>query len=123
MSEQANRPTILIVEDEPIIAMMIEDYLDELGYAVAGSADTVAAALALVAESGCDAAILDVHLSGGEPAWPVADALLAADIPFVLATGGQTTPPPAAHAEAPALSKPYTIDALGAALDALLARA
>ena len=58
--------SILIVEDEPLIAMMIEDFLDVLGKAVAGTADTVETALAVIAEGGVDAAILDVNLRGGE---------------------------------------------------------
>ena len=79
---------ILVVEDEPLIAMMLEDYLDILGRKVAGVADSVSTALPLVAAGGIDAAIVDVNLNGGEKCWPVADALAAAGVPFVVATGG-----------------------------------
>jgi CheY-like chemotaxis protein len=108
--------SVLIVEDEPLIAMMLEDFLDSLGHRVAGSVDTVAEALHRVEEGGFDVAIVDVHLKG-EHVWPVADRLVEKGIPFVLSTGGHIEPPPAAHAAAPVLSKPFTIDAIEPALD------
>jgi CheY-like chemotaxis protein len=112
--------TILIVEDEPLIAMMLEDFLDALGHQVAASCDNVADALAQVAEGGFDIAILDVRLRDGEQSWPVADALADAGKPFILATGGHVEPPPARHAGAPVLAKPYTIDAIEPLLDKAL---
>jgi CheY-like chemotaxis protein len=102
------RCSILIVEDESLIAMMLEDFVDALGYAVAGTEDTVSGALARVQEGGFDLAILDVHLRG-EPCWPVADALADQGIPFVLATGGHTEPPPERHASVAVLAKPFTL--------------
>ena len=108
---------ILIVEDEPLISMMLEDFLESLGHTVAGTVETVQDALARVEEGGFDVAIVDVHLKG-EHVWPVADRLNEKGIPFILATGGHTTPPPQAHADAPVLAKPYTIDAIEPALDA-----
>ena len=74
---------ILIVEDEPLIAMMLEDFLEILERQLAGVADNVADALALIASGGVDGAILDVNLRGGEKSWPVADALAAQGLPFV----------------------------------------
>jgi CheY-like chemotaxis protein len=109
--------SILIVEDEPLIAMMLEDFLETLGHKVAASCDGVDAALAQVEAGGFDVAILDVSLKDGRQVWPVADRLAAAGIPFVLATGGHVEPPPASHAGAPVLAKPYTIDAIEPALD------
>lgn len=108
---------ILIVEDEPLIAMMLEDFLESLGHRIVASCDGVAAALGHVETGGFDVAILDVQLKDGERVWPVADRLAEKGIPFVVATGGHVEPPPAAHAGAPALSKPYTIDAIEPALD------
>lgn len=110
---------ILLVEDEPLIAMMLEDYLDILGKQVAGVADSVAAALALVHAGGIDAAIVDVNLRGGEKCWPVADALAAANIPFVVATGGGDDMIADAHKHRPVLAKPFTMDAIEQALAAL----
>ena len=109
--------SVLIVEDEPLIAMMLEDFLDSLGHTIAGTAETVPEALAKVDEGGFDVAIIDVHLKG-EHVWPVADRLSEKGIPFVVATGGHISPPPPQHAGAPVLAKPYTIDAIDPALNA-----
>jgi CheY-like chemotaxis protein len=114
--------SILIVEDEPLIAMMLEDFLDSLGHKVVATCDTVEDALAQVERGGFDVAIIDVQLRDGKNIWPVADALAQQDIPFIVATGGHVEPPPAAHADAPVLSKPYTIDSIEPAIDKALAR-
>ena len=109
--------SILIVEDEPLIAMMLEDFLDSLGHTVVGTCDSVEDALAKVDEGGFDVAIVDVQLKDGKNIWPVADRLAEGGTPFVLATGGHVEPPPAQHAGVPVLSKPYTIDAIEPALE------
>ena len=109
--------SILIVEDEPLIAMMLEDFLETLGHRIIASCDSVEAALGHVAAGGFEVAILDVSLKDGCKVWPVADRLAAAGTPFIIATGGHVDPPPAAHAGAPILSKPYTIDSIEPALD------
>ena len=110
---------ILIVEDEPLIAMMMEDFLEVLGKAHAGTADTVAAALALIEAGGVDAAILDVNLRGGEKSFPIADALAAHDIPFVFATGGSHDSVADVYRDRPTLPKPFTMDGVQKALAAL----
>jgi len=107
--------SILIVEDEPLIAMMLEDFLDSLGHKVAATCETVADALARVGQGGFDIAIIDVNLNG-EQVWPVADQLAARGVPYILATGGHIEPPPALHASVPVLSKPFTLDAIEPAL-------
>ena len=109
--------SVLVVEDEPLIAMMLEDYIDGLGHRVAGAADSVEDALARIEEGGFDVVILDVHLRDGAAAWPVADALADRGVAFLLATGGHIEPPPARHANAPTLCKPYTIAGVKAALE------
>lgn len=118
MSEKS----ILIVEDEPLIAMMLEDFLDSLGHNVVGTCETVGEALSRIETGDFDLAILDVQLKDGEKIWPVADRLKEMGKPFVLATGGHVEPPPAAHADAPVLSKPYTVDAIEPALERAIAR-
>ena len=111
---------ILIVEDEPLIAMMLEDYLDALDREVAGTADNVASALALLGDGdGIDAAILDVNLKGGDTCWPIADALASRGIPFLLATGGSGDAVAEAHRARPVLPKPFTIDNVDKALNGL----
>jgi CheY-like chemotaxis protein len=108
--------SILIVEDEPLIAMMLEDFVDTLGHNVAGTADCVADALARVEQGGVDMAILDVHLRDGEPSWPVADLLADRGIAYLISTGGHVAPPPERHAAAPQLAKPFTMDGIEAAI-------
>ncbi|HEX4693539.1 response regulator [Sphingomonas sp.] len=108
---------VLIVEDEPLIAMMLEDFLEMLGKQLAGTCDTVQSALATIADERPDAAILDINLSGGEKSWAVADALAAAGIPFVLSSGGDEVTD--GHADRPRLTKPYTMDGVEKALAAL----
>jgi len=110
---------ILIVEDEPLIAMMLEDFLDALDREVAGTAESVASGLALLSQGNIDGAILDVNLRGGEQSWPVADALAAADIPFLLATGGGDAMIAEPHRGRPILPKPFTMSDVEKALAAL----
>jgi CheY-like chemotaxis protein len=113
--------TILIVEDEPLIAMMLEDFLESLGHTVKASCDNVADALKAVALNGFDVAILDVNLKG-ENVWPVAAELRQRGVPFVLASGGHVDPPPPEFASAPLIEKPFTIDRVSPALEAALAQ-
>ncbi len=107
--------SILIAEDEPLISMMLEDFLDSSGHTVVATVDSVRDAMARVAEGGFDLAILDVHLHG-EEVWPVADRLADAGIPFLIASGGSVHPAPQAHAGAPQLAKPFTMDSVAQAL-------
>ena len=108
--------SILIVEDEPLIAMMLEDFLETLGHDVVGTCESVEEAMDRVEAGGFDVAIMDVQLKDGKQVWPVADRLAEEGKPFVIATGGHVDPPPAQHAAAPVLSKPYTIEAIEPAL-------
>ena len=110
---------VLLVEDEPLIAMMLEDFLDALDKQHAGTVDSVAAALPLVEAGGFDAAILDVNLRGGEKSFAVADALAAKGVPFVFATGGGGEEIAPEHRDRPRLSKPFTMDGVEKALAAL----
>lgn len=110
---------ILIVEDEPLIAMMLEDFLEVLDQGIAGSADSVASALAHVDKGGIDAAILDVNLRGGEKSTPIAEALAEAGVPFVFATGGTDDSVDERFRDRPVLQKPFTMDGVAKALAAL----
>lgn len=110
---------VLLVEDEPLIAMMLEDFLDALNRQCAGTADCVAAAMPLVEAGGFDCAILDVNLRSGEKSWPIAAALAERDIPFVFATGGADDMLADEFRGRPVLQKPFTIDGVDKALSAL----
>ena len=106
---------VLIVEDEPLISMMLEDVLDALGHTVVGVCDTVPDALRRVEEGGFDLAILDVNLKGNH-VWPVADRIRELGLRLIIATGGHVDAPPQAHADAPQLAKPYALDAVPRAI-------
>jgi CheY-like chemotaxis protein len=112
--------SILIVEDEPLIAMMLEDFLDSLGHKVHGTCDTVEGALNEIEKGGFDLAILDVNLKG-ENVWPVATRLRERRVPFVIATGGHVDPPPPEFNDAPVIEKPYTVDRVTPAIEAAFA--
>ena len=108
---------ILFVEDEPLIAMMLEDFIDAMDKKCVGTCDTVQSALATIADENPDAVILDINLSGGEKSWPVADMLAERGIPFVFSSGGDEVTE--GHTDRPRLDKPYTMDGVEKALAAL----
>lgn len=104
----------LLVEDEPLIAMMLEDVLSELGHTATGTADNVAGALGLIEKGALDAAILDVNLRGGETSEAIADALTRRGIPFAFASGGGEDGVAEQHRARPLLQKPFTFDGVEA---------
>ena len=112
--------SILIVEDEPLIAMMLEDFLESLGHRVQATCDNVGEALSEVEKGGFDLAILDVNLKG-ENVWPVATELRERGLPFIIASGGHVDPPPPEFASVPLIEKPYTVDRVTPAINAALA--
>jgi CheY-like chemotaxis protein len=77
----AKAKRILVVEDEPMIRMLLEDMLGELGYTVAAEAAGIEEALEATKNADFDLAILDADLKG-QPALPVADALVTRGTPF-----------------------------------------
>ncbi len=97
---------ILVVEDEALVAMLLEDALTDAGCTVLGPANSVAQALALLKHSRPEAAVLDLNLAG-ETSEPIADALAALGVPFLVATGYGAEGLPAGHRGAPVLAKPY----------------
>lgn len=114
---------ILIVEDEAMIGLLLEDFLDILGYGIAGSCVSVAECERLLeSANGLDGAILDRNLLDG-PVWPVARRLQALGVPFVLASGDDGGGIPEDIVAAPRLTKPYTLETLQGALSAMLTRA
>ena len=77
---------VLIVEDEPIIALGLEDVLIDAGFQIAGVAGELKKALSLVESAICDVAIVDANLAGVS-ASPVAIALAARGLPFIVLSG------------------------------------
>lgn len=86
MQDPGQKRRILIVEDEPMVAMSIEMLLEFSGFESAGIAATVEEALKFAAEGGFDAAILDANLAGVFSG-PVAEALRSAGAPFLILSG------------------------------------
>ncbi len=97
---------VLVVEDEPLVALEIVTTLADAGCEVVGPAATLAAALALAEAEGArlDAAVLDGNLHG-QSSQPVADILGAHGVPVIYVTGYSSLPPGAAHGHR-LLSKP-----------------
>ncbi|MGK2284590.1 response regulator [Pedomonas sp. V897] len=112
---------VFIAEDETLVAIFLEDLLEELGCTVAGCAGHVNRALALVDSLPLDMAIVDINLAG-ESAYPVAEALKQRGIPFIFATGyGEDSITPEWQ-DRPVLHKPYQIADLQHAMEQALAR-
>src|SRR5229473_1551485 len=77
---------ILLVEDEILVAMMMRDILTELGFSVVGPFSRLSESMVAAVHEEIDAGVIDVNL-GGEFVYPVADVLVARNIPFVFVTG------------------------------------
>lgn len=100
---------VLLVEDQTLIAMALQDELQDHGLHVTGRAATVAAALALIDADPPELAVLDVNLTD-QDSLPVAETLRARAIPFVFATGyGADIGLPDSFADTPIVGKPYQI--------------
>lgn len=112
--------TILVVEDESILAMLLEDFLDDLGYRRPAVASTVSRALATLETDTITFAILDINL-GGEKSFPIADALDARAIPYFFMTGYGAAGVPERLRDRYILQKPYGLDALKMALQQVAA--
>ncbi|EYD74612.1 Response regulator receiver [Rubellimicrobium mesophilum DSM 19309] len=97
---------ILVVEDEMIVAMLIEDILMDGGATVVGPAARVNKALDLLGTETVDAALLDVNLAG-ENTVPVAEELRRRGIPFAFATGYGAAGLPDGFTGQPLLQKPF----------------
>jgi len=111
---------ILIVEDEPMLAYALQEFLTEAGFRIAGVASRLDSALALIQATPCDAAILDANLRGVS-AGPVAEALEARGTPFIVLSGYARDQQPTAFAAALHLQKPCRPETLIHALRGLLA--
>jgi CheY-like chemotaxis protein len=96
---------VLVVEDEMLVAMMLEGMLRDLGCHVLKAA-RVAKAVGLVVSEAIDFAILDVNLAG-EPSYQVADELRLRSIPFVFASGYDPGSLRADFHDIAVLRKPY----------------
>jgi CheY-like chemotaxis protein len=106
---------VLIVEDETLVAMLMEELLEELGCKVACTATRVRKALEGLEGTSIEAAVLDVNVAG-ESVTPLVDALNKRQIPFIFASGYGAKGVDPRWADRPILQKPFTIEELEAAL-------
>jgi DNA-binding response OmpR family regulator len=109
----------LVVEDEWLVAVLIEQILESAGCIVMGPVARVPEALDAVNDDDYDAAVLDVNLAG-ERINPVADALSERDVPFMFVTGYGANALPSEYAERPHIGKPFRIAELLGMLSSIL---
>jgi CheY-like chemotaxis protein len=107
---------VLIVEDESLVAMLIEDLLTDLGHTVVAAVGRMDRALAQAESADVNFAVLDVNLHG-ERTYPVAEKLAARGIPFVFATGYGQAGLEGAWQNRPVLQKPFQPEDLRAAIE------
>jgi CheY-like chemotaxis protein len=110
---------VLVVEDESLIAMLIEDTLYDLDCTVVAVASNLQDALEKASSMDFDVAILDVNLNGS-PAFPIAERLVRRQIPFIFSTGYGLSGVPEAFGTVPVLAKPFRGGDVGRALAAAI---
>lgn len=98
--------SVLVVEDEALIAMDLQALLEDAGYRVLGPANSTAAAMALLAGNEPDVALLDVNL-GRSDVFGVANALAERKTKLIFLTGHTAQKLPQAHRHRPLVAKPY----------------
>jgi len=109
------RAVILLAEDEPLVAMMIEQLVVSLGSAIVVPCATLAQARRAVETEDFAGAILDINLAG-ELVFPIADALDSLQVPFIFTTGYGPERVPARFAQVPVFPKPLEAHMLTAFL-------
>ena len=107
MSEAVRGTRVLVVDDEPLVAMDVAGILAEAGCEVLGPAGTLSAAKALISRGEFDIALLDANL-GGQPVDELAAAVAERKIPFAFLTGYAREGLPEAFRNAPMIGKPFT---------------
>jgi CheY-like chemotaxis protein len=107
---------ILVVEDEYLIAMSLQDALENAGAVVVGPVPSIDKAIQTIdSEPNIDAAVLDVNL-GGVLAYPIADMLIARKIPFVFTSGYEDNALGDRYSQVKNCPKPYLFQAMEEAL-------
>jgi CheY-like chemotaxis protein len=102
---------VLVAEDELLVAMLIEDLLEDNGCHVIGPFGSLGDALAAADAATVDVAVLDVNLRG-DKIYPVAERLASRGIPFFLLTGYGQDAIPAGHPDWQACAKPFKTEEL-----------
>jgi CheY-like chemotaxis protein len=113
------RTSVLLVEDETLVRMMIAGMVEELGHTVVAEAGNIAEALKLAKTADFGIAILDINVAG-DRIEPVAEIIHGRHLPFVFASGYGAAGLPDKFRDRPVLQKPFPISKLGEAIDAAL---
>jgi PAS domain S-box-containing protein len=108
---KADRPRVLLVEDEALVGIMIQEYLTEAGFQVVGPVCSVSDALEAAKDGQFDAAILDINLGDGM-VYQVADILAGRQVPFAFVTGYDADSVDSRFREVPILQKPVERETL-----------
>lgn len=120
LSSELHGKRVLIVEDEAIVAMLIEDFLEDLGCTIIGPIAEVGPAIEAIRQEHIDCAVLDVNLAGAK-SYPIADALKERALPFIFTTGYGEAGLESAYQGHPVLQKPFTVRTFARALSDLSA--
>ena len=116
MSGELQGRRVLVVEDESLVAMLLETILEDMGCTPVGPASNIDEGEALARdEAAFDAALLDVNVAGRQ-VFPVAAALKARGVPFVFSTGYGEGGLPDEWRGNPTIQKPFTEAAIRDAL-------
>lgn len=112
---------ILIVEDEALVAMLMEDVLADLGHEVVAIAGRLQQGLDLARTAAIDCAMLDLNLNG-QRTYPIAEVLAARGVPFLFVTGYGAAGVDQDWINRPILQKPFEPHRLAEALAEAIAR-
>ena len=114
-----NPLSVFLVEDEVMIRMMVSDMLVELGHRVTAEAGDLEQAIRLAQTADFSLAILDVNLAD-KLSTPVADIVNSLGRPIIFASGYGSSGLPPAYRNLPALQKPFSVAALGLAIEQVM---
>jgi len=106
MNADGQKRRVLVIEDEALVAMLIEDMIHDSGDEMAGSASKLTDAVALAQGTQADVALLDINL-GGALAYPVADVLRERGVPIVFTSGYGSAGLIERFQDCPMLDKPF----------------
>lgn len=119
IAQSISSPQVFIVEDETMLAMLIELMLEDLGYATAFHASRVDDGLQFALTGIYDVAILDINIIGGN-SFPIAAAIAHRGIPFMFCSGYGQQGIPEAWSDQYCMAKPFSAEQLENALSDLL---
>ena len=119
MNANGQKRRVLVIEDEALVAMLIEDMIHDSGDEMVGSACRLSDALVLAQETQADVALLDINL-GGALAYPVADVLRQRGVPIVFTSGYGSAGLIDRFQDCPMLDKPFDQPSLEHAIHTVL---